>query len=195
MTETDEASPNAIGREIDIVALGRRALAVVAADPLVHVGACVLVVAGSLFSLTVVAGPLLVGYIRLVERALRGEPVDFVHLGLGFEKPAAAFLAWLVFVLAVFVLLLAFVLPGLCLAMCWMFAFWFVALRGSLAAESLKKAWGLTQAHPGVILLIALVVVLVNLVGVLTIVGGLFSVPISLTFMTLCFQELTQDTA
>src|ERR1700744_4015100 len=108
MTESGEASPNAIGpdrgpsslerssRDIDIVALARRAIALVAADPLVHVGAGVLLVAGSLLSLTIAAGPLLVGYIRLVERARRGEPIDFVHLGLGFERPAAAFLAWLV---------------------------------------------------------------------------------------------------
>ena len=190
MANLGESHPDAIGPQIDIIALGRRAVALVAADPLVHIGAGVLLVAGSLVSLTILTAPLLVGYIRMVRRALASEPIDFQHLGLGFDRPVAAILAWLVYGLGVLVLMVAFVLPGVLLAIACMFAFWYIALTDDLAAQSLKDALALTRRAPGVVLVIALVTVLVNLVGLLTFVGVLVTVPLTLTFLTLCFNAL-----
>ncbi len=190
MANLGETRSDAIEPNVDIVALGRKAIGLVLADPMVHIGAGLLLVAGSLLSLTILTGPLLVGYIRMVRRALAGEPIDFQHLGLGFDRPAAAILAWLVYALSVSILLVAFVLPGLLLAIACMFAFWYLALTDTLAAQSLKNAWNLTRRAPGVVLVIALVVMLVNVVGVATFVGGLLTVPLSLVFLTLCFREL-----
>ncbi len=190
MANLGESHPNAIGPHVDIIALGRRAIALVLADPLVHVGAGVLLVAGSMVSLTILTAPLLIGYIRLVRRAQAGESIDFQHLGLGFERPVAAILAWLVYLLAILVLMVAFVLPGVLLAIACMFAFWYLALTDDLAAQSLKNALALTLRAPGIVLVVALVTVLVNLLGLITFVGGLVTVPVSLTFLTLCFREL-----
>jgi hypothetical protein len=131
----------------------------------------------------------------MVRLAIAGEPIDFQHLGLGFAKPWAPLLSWLVYALSVLLLLCAFVLPGLFLAVAWMFAFWYVALGDCLASEGLKRAWALTRRAPGLTLVIALAVVLVNLIGVLTLVGGLFTVPVSLVFLTLCFRELEPQSA
>lgn len=190
MADLGESPPPAIEHHVDIIDLGRRAVALVMADPLVHVGAGVLLVAGSVVSLTFLTGPLLVGYIRMVRLAVAGEPIDFQHLGLGFEKPTGPVLAWVVYAVSVLLLLAAFVLPGLFLAVAWMFAFWYLALTDALASESLKRAWALTRRAPGVVLVIALAVVLANIVGLLTLVGGLITVPVSLAFLTLCFREL-----
>jgi hypothetical protein len=190
MANLGESHPDAIGPDVDIVALGRRAVSLVLADPLVHIGAGVLLVAGSLISLTILTAPLLIGYIRLVRRALAGEPIDFQHLSLGFDRPTAAILAWLVYALGVLILMVAFVLPGVLLAIACMFAFWYLALTDDLAAQSLKNALALTRRAPGVVLVVALVAVLVNLVGLLTFVGGLITVPLTLTFLTLCFRAL-----
>ncbi|MEZ0314802.1 MAG: hypothetical protein ACAI38_23775 [Myxococcota bacterium] len=190
MANLGENQPGAIGTHVDIVALGRRAISLVLSDPLVHIGAGVLLVAGSVVSLTILTAPLLIGYIRMVRRALAGEPIDFQHLGLGFDRPAAAILAWLVYGLGVLILMVAFVLPGVLLAIACMFAFWYLALTDDLAAQSLKNALALTRRAPGVVLVVALVAVLVNLVGLLTFVGALITVPLTLTFLTLCFNAL-----
>ena len=160
------------------------------ADPLVFVGAGALLWAASLLTATILTGPLLVGFLRLNERHLRGEPIDFVHLGLGFRNVSAPLLGWLVYVIAVILWMCAFVLPGLFVAIAWMFAFWFIARDDCLASDGLKRSWKVFARAPGACVLVALTVILVNLVGMLTIVGIFVSVPVSLVFMTLCFHGL-----
>lgn len=188
MTDVTQSNPPAV----DLVDTARRAVQVVFADPLVFIGAGVLLWAGSLTTATILTGPLLVGFLRMTERHLRGEAIDFVHLGLGFRNVSAPLLGWLVYVLASTVLLTVFVLPGLFVAIAWMFAFWFIARDDVLASDGLKRAWKMFSAHPGTCVLIALAVILANLFGVLTIVGIFISVPVSLVFMTLCFHGLTR---
>ncbi|MBC7792681.1 MAG: hypothetical protein H7Z43_03150 [Clostridia bacterium] len=189
MTETPESKPQPT---VDLIAAGQEAVSIVFADPLVFVGAGVLFSAGTLLSSTILGGPLLVGFLRMTEKSLNGKTIDFADLGLGFQKVSGPMLAWLVYVLAVTVCLTAFVLPGLFIAIAWMFAFWFIARDDCLSSDSIKHAWRLFAKAPGACVVIALTVVLVNIVGALTIVGILVSVPVSLVFMTLCFHGLTR---
>lgn len=180
------------GPTVDLVAVAREALRTVMADPLVFVGAGVLLWAGSFLTASILTGPLLVGFVRLTERHRAGKPIDFVHLGLGFKNASAPILGWLVYVLAVALWLAVFVLPGLFVGIAWMFAFWFMACDDVLASDGLKRSWKLFANAPGTCVIIALTVILTNLIGSLTIVGILLSVPVSLVFMTLCFHGLTQ---
>lgn len=175
---------------LDLEALARRSWRLFAADPIVHLGACAVVLVGSAVSLSLLSGPLVAGYIRLVAKAERGEPVDITDVSSGFERFAPPFFTWAVYAVGVTIGLALFVLPGVLLAVAWAFALWFVALRGELAAPALKRSWALTRREPSNVLLVALLVVLASFIGSLFVIGVFFTAPLSFIFMTFAFQEL-----
>lgn len=160
--------------------------------PLEHLMAGLIVVALSVVTLGLLAGPLLVGHIRMVERQQRGEPLRVEDVFSGFRDFAPAFVTNLIFLVGVILGSLVLVLPGLFVTVAWGFALWFVALRGNSSGEALRASWELLKAQASSVVLVLLLAVAANAIASGVLIATLLTAPLSTIFCTLAFQELVQ---
>jgi hypothetical protein len=98
---------------------------------------------------------------------------------------------WILFVLAVFVGLLLFIVPGVIAAIGLCFAPYLVVDRARGPVEALKESWDLTKGHKWQLFLLGLALVGLNLLGMLALVVGLLvSGPVSWLAMTHAYRTL-----
>ena len=177
---------------LDISALAKRSWAMFQERPVEHLVAGLLVVTLSALSLGLLAGPLLVGHIRMVEGQERGEPIRIEDVFAGFRNFAPAFVTNLIVLVCVMLGLMVLVLPGLFIATAWGFALWFVALRRVSSGEALRASWELLKAQPSSVVLVLLLVGAVNAIAGSVLLATLLSAPLSSIFCTLAFQQLVR---
>jgi len=148
-------------------------------------------IVGGVLTLGFAMAPLMVGYIRMLDRASRDETVDVSEVLDGMPTFVPAFLVALITTSAVVIGSIFVVLPGVVVAVVWCFALWFVALAEQAAWPSLRSSWSLVRHNLGNVLLLLLAIALANFIGSLLIVGILVTGPITLLVTTLAFRELS----
>jgi hypothetical protein len=180
----------AFSRELDLADLVRRSWDLFAKKPLENILCTAVVLALSGLTLGLLAAPLHVTYVRVIDRQRRGEPVAveqlFAFEGTGFTAFATAVLMALG-IAAGFCFL---VLPGLVLALGWFYALWFVALTGQPAMESMAAAWRLFRGNVGSVLVVVLVLLVLSSAGAAALLGWLITFPLGMIFATLAFTDL-----
>jgi uncharacterized membrane protein len=201
MTQTNQESPNQepVLSEpvkpatplIDVASLFKRSWTLFAAKPIEHIVSSLIVSALSVVSLGVLAGPLFVGQIRLVDKQERGDPVKIEDVFGGFDAFAPACLTGLIVTITVALGLICLALPGIFVAAAWGFSLWFVALRGASASDALPASWQLLKSQTGSVVIVSLLLLVTNLLAAKSLLGVLLSVPLSTIFGTLAFKELT----
>jgi len=144
---------------------------------------------GGAITLGICLGPLLVGYLRIIDRQARGEAVELHQVLDGMASFAPAFLTWFLLT-AAFVIGSALVLPGVVVAFVWAYALWFVALRNLAPTEALRASFRLARAHVGPVLLLLLAAAALNFLGAVVVVGVLVTLPLALILLTLGFAAL-----
>ncbi len=189
MTSAQTETPSA---ELDLVALVKRSWSLFAARPLLHVLAALIVMLGGALTLGIALGPLLVGYLRLIDRQARGEEVLLGEVLDGLTHFAPAFVTWLIVTGAVIVASALVVLPGVVVAFVWAYALWFVAIKELKPTEALRASFALARQHVGPLLLVLLATVALNFVGGLIAIGVLVTAPLGLILMTLSFTTLAK---
>ena len=160
--------------------------------PIEHIGAAFLVGVLSLVTLGILSGPLTVGYIRMIERQRRGEPIAIGQVFEGFEVFGSSFVTVLAYAVGVALASLLLIIPGLFLLVAWGFALWFVALEGYGASEALGASWQLLKSHAGSVVVLLLLAIVINALGSSVLLATLLTAPFGMIFMTLGFRELTQ---
>lgn len=188
MNTAANASMNA--GPIDIVAVARRAYATFAARPITHVAAAAIVVGASVLTVGVLAGPLTVGYLLLIDAQLDGGDVRLDQLWGGFELFSSALITWLLLTGATLTASVFVVLPGLVVALLGGFSFWFVAHRQASPIVALKASWSLTRRHLGSVLLLLVVAVGLNFLGLLVVIGPLITLPLATIMASITFRQL-----
>jgi hypothetical protein len=158
--------------------------------PGLYVAGALLVFVGSVLTVGIASAPLLVGYVRLVDRVRRGEPGEAKETLDGLASFSPAFITCLIQTLAIALGATLVVLPGLVIACATAYALWFVALHDLEPLPAIGASWDLARRNAPSLLLILLLSVALNLVGALTVVGLLASLPLSLILMTLGFHQL-----
>jgi len=145
---------------------------------------------GMVFSLGILAGPLTVGFIMFVDGYdARMRPSPAV-LKPGFDRFAGSFFAAFLQALGSIVGGFLMVLPGVIFCFLSWFALHFVALADKEGADALVASWELVRRNASTILLMIIGMAIINCLGLLTIVGVFFTIPLSLTYATLVFRRL-----
>jgi uncharacterized membrane protein len=160
-----------------------------------------------------VLGPLLVGYLQVIDRLLKGQPAEFEDLFAGFQDYGRTVVAGIILVAffvaagAVTVILnfvLGFVpcigtLIGVVLALALSvaagaFTFFYipvVALTNAAPGEAASRCVGYTMANPQQTAILALVNTALILVGTLACgVGTLVTMPMAFVVQAIAYREL-----
>ena len=177
---------------IDIVPLFRQSWDLFVQKPVEHiVGALVVALLGSL-TCGLLLGPLLVGYIRMVDKQRCGQAIAINDVFGGFDVLGASLLTAVIFTIAAAIGFALLVIPGLFIMAAWGFAMWFVALRGAGVGSSLGAAWELCKRRSGPVVLVLLIAAILNGLGAMVGFGNLLTAPLGTIFLTLSFLKLTE---
>jgi hypothetical protein len=177
---------------IDLTQTLSRSWATFARRPGTHLAAFVIVLGGGLLTLGLAGAPLLVGYLRMIERLRRDEPAEVGDVLEGLSSFAPAFVAGAVTTAAVVAGSVLIVLPGVVVAVVWSYGLWFVALEGQGGVQALASSWRLARRQASSLVLLLLAAAGLNLLGALVVVGVLVTGPLALIFLTHGFRELTE---
>lgn len=163
-------------------------------NPLTHVVAWVLVSAVGSISVGLLAGPMLVGYMRMIEREDRGEKAQIGDVFRGFDDLVPALVAGLISFL---VLSLGFALcfiPGLLIMALPVVALYLVAHGEQDGVAAFNRAWSTVTKNLGSAFWCALVLGIVGGLGALLCwVGVLVTAPVSMIASYYMARQLLGD--
>jgi hypothetical protein len=189
MTSTTGSAPRPT--PFDLKELFKASWDLFAAKPIEHIVAAAVIYVVGILTLGIMLGPLLVAYIRMIERQRRGEPIEPGQLfeldGLGMTAFATALLVGWAFVCG----LVVFVLPGLLALLAWGFSFWFIAVdrQGTIAA--MASSWRLLNRHTGNVVVVWVILLVLESAGFGSLIlGCVITLPLATLFATVAFSEL-----
>jgi hypothetical protein len=175
---------------LDLKSLFRRTWELFAAAPLDHLVAAVIVLLGSVLTVGILFGPLVVAYVRLIERQRQGQPVTAKSLfDLGdrmFPAIVTAVIVCLSFLLGV----VLFVLPALLVVLAWGYGFWFVALDNKPPLLALRASRQLCKSAFSSIVTVWIIVLLLMAAGVASMAGVIVTLPLTAIFATVARTEI-----
>jgi hypothetical protein len=187
MSTAADPLPHAEPNISDILA---RAWKLFTDKPAEHIITGLLVSVLGAMTLGILFGPLLVAYIRMIDRQRQGETININEVFSGFDAFVPSFLVTLVIGICAFFGMLMLVLPGILVLLIWSFALWYVALRGESTVGALSASWSLCKAHVGPVLVVFLTFMVLNAAGSAVLFGALFTFPFALIVHTIAFRDL-----
>jgi uncharacterized membrane protein len=158
-----------------------------------HVLVGAIVALAAVLTLGVAAAPLLIGYIRLIDRQIDGERPDVAELFVSMQAPGPAIVLYTIGLIACALAASLFVLPGLALALMWSLSPWYLALAEHQPMAALDASWKQVRRDPGLVLLVSALVAALNTVGILLIVGVVVTLPIGVIIGTLFYRAIRSD--
>ncbi|MGD9774353.1 hypothetical protein [Diaphorobacter sp.] len=159
-----------------------------------HVVCTALVMVVSGISGGLLAGPMLVGYMRMIEREGRGEAVQIGDVFRGFDDFVPAFVAWLISSLVLSVGFFLCVIPGLLIMALPSVALYLVARGERDGVAAFNQAWRTVTQNLGSAFVCALVLGIVGSLGFLLCwVGALLTLPISVIGSYYMARQLLGD--
>jgi uncharacterized membrane protein len=129
-------------------------------------------------TIVLLAPPLAVGFIRFNAKCVRGQPATLGDFFSGFDLFGTSILTYILMVLLVLVGTLLCILPGIYLAISYIFAWNLMAERRGTAWECLEMSRQAVTAHWGWALLLLVVASLLAYAGLIAcIIGVLVTMP------------------
>jgi len=159
-------------------------------DVVLYVVATLLVFVISALSLGLCAGPMFVGFIKLVRKRMRGEEGTATDVFDGFSEFGASLIAMILIGVGVIIGSMLLVLPGVIFAFITAFTFHAIALDGDGATAAIGKSYTLIKENLAPSLVLLLIVAVLNAIGGSIIFGSLLATPFSLIVMTFAYQRL-----
>ena len=159
-------------------------------DVVLYVIASLLVLVISAVSLGVCAGPMVVGFIQLVNKRIRGEAGTATDVFDGFSEFGASLIAMILIALGVFVGVLLLVIPGVIFAFVTGFTFHAIALDGLGATDAIGRSYSLIKENLAPCFVLLIIVAVLNAIGGSIIFGSLLATPFSLIVMTFAYLRL-----
>lgn len=96
--------------------------------------------------------------------------------------------------LGVLIGLVLLVVPGVMLALGWMFASYLIVDKSRRPFEAIKESWNLTKGHKWQLLLLVVTIIGLNILGLLAlIVGLLVTIPISMLAIVHAYRTLEKN--
>jgi uncharacterized membrane protein len=163
-------------------------------DPLLYILASLVVAVLGVVSLSVLLGPLTVGFILIVQRRRRGQPAQVSDLFDGLSQFVSAFIAFVLIVIAAFIGCLLLVVPGLLVLYVSCFAFHELTYRKTGAVEALQGSFRIIKRSALHALLLLVGVAALNALGSAVVFGTLLTAPFGLLMMSVAYEKLTGQT-
>ena len=161
-------------------------------DPVTHIVASLLIgiVGGVSFGL--LTGPMMVGYMRMIQREEAGTKAEIADVFKGFDDFVPALLAVLVSSIIVGIGFMLCVLPGLLIMALVPTAAYLVAVGEKDGINAIQRAWAVVKANLLSAFLCSLVLVIVGSVGgLLCGIGMILTLPIAFIGMYHMAKQLT----
>ena len=154
-------------------------------DVVLYVIASLLVLVVSAVSLGLLSGPMVVGFIKLVDKRIRGEAGTATDVFDGFSHFGASFIATILIAIGVFVGFLLLVVPGLIFAIATAFTFQAIALDDAGATAAMGQSYTLIKENLAPCVVLLVIVIVLSAIGGSVIFGSLLTTPFCLILMTL----------
>jgi uncharacterized membrane protein len=143
-------------------------------NPLAHILAVVLIGAVGGVSAGILSGPMLVGYMRMIQKEERGEAVEFTDVFKGFDDFVPALLAVLLSSLIVSIGFMLCFLPGLLIIGLVPTAAYLVAVGEKDGINAIKRAFEAVKANLLGTVICSLVLSIVGSLGAILCGVGIF---------------------
>lgn len=131
------------------------------------------------------------GYLKNVFQALDGNEPQFSAYGVQARKILTYFVANFIYIIAVFIGIALFVIPGIYLMIRLQFFTAAIVEEDAGIIESLKRSWEITKREAGKLFLLGLIYFLILLVGIiLCIVGLFFAIPVTVAMSCCVYRKL-----
>ncbi len=163
-------------------------------DLVLYVVASLLVFVISAVSLGLCAGPMIVGFIKLVRKRMHGETATATDVFDGFSEFGASLVAMILIGLGVLIGSMLLIVPGVLFAFITAFTFHAIALDGMGATAAIGQSYNVIKENLAPSFALLLIVAVLNAIGGSIIFGSLLTTPFSLIVMTFAYQRL-QGTA
>ena len=159
-------------------------------DLVLYLVATLLVFVISAVTLGICAGPMIVGFIQLVRKRMRGQDATATDVFDGFSEFGASLIAMILIGLGVFIGSMLLVLPGVIFGFITAFTFHAIALDGLGATTAIGQSFTLIKENLAPSFALLLIVAVLNAIGGSIIFGSLLTTPFSLIVMTIAYQRL-----
>jgi len=147
-----------------------------------YIGGCVQLIIG---------GAIMVGIWRALLGMIGGRKPDVGMMFQGFDRFGDAFLAGLISGILIGLGFVCLVVPGIILAIMWMFTYPVIAETGLGFWEAMRESSRLTEGYRWRLFLLALACGLIAILGVLVFCLGLFvALPVNFTALALAYRFL-----
>lgn len=170
--------------------IARESWALFQKEALVFVLGTAVVLLLSAVSLGVLLGPLAVGFLDLVAKALRGEPVQVGDVFNRFDAFASSLIALLIVGVAVCVGTLLFVVPGLIAGLFSGFTLHAIAYEGLQAVPAIKRSAQMVRDNLVNSLVLFLLIAVAQSLGGSVVFGVLLTTPLSLIASAIAYRRL-----
>lgn len=136
-------------------------------------------------------GPVMGSYFHMARLASKGQQIEIPDFFRGFDKSGALISLSLFIFLAVFLGLLLLIIPGIYLAVCYVFSHLFVWFYDKSPTEAMRLSRKCVSGNFGQILLLFLILAGINLLGLLALgVGILLTMPFSFCVVYAAFDDI-----
>jgi len=141
----------------------------------------------------IIGGPIMVGVWRAVLGVVAGRKPTVGMMFEGFDRFGDACLGYLVIGLLTILGLICFIVPGIILAVMWMFTYAVIGESSLGFWEAMRESARLTEGYRWRLLLLLRACMLVTLLGLLVLcVGVFFALPVNLTALALAYRFLQE---
>lgn len=136
-------------------------------------------------------GPVMASYFHLAHLASKGQQIEITDFFRGFDKAGSLIKLSLLMCLLVFLGLLVLILPGIYLAVSYVFSHLFVWSYDRSPSEAIRLSRLTVSGNFGQILLLFLILAGINLLGILALgVGILLTMPFSFCVVYAAFDDI-----
>lgn len=136
-------------------------------------------------------GPAMASYFHLAHLASKGQQIEISDFFRGFDKAGSLIKLSLVICLLVFLGLLVLILPGVYLAVSYVFSHLFVWFYDRSPSEAIRLSRLAVSGNFGQVLLLFLILAGINLLGILALgVGILLTMPFSFCVVYAAFDDI-----
>lgn len=144
-------------------------------------------------TLGILAAPLGVGMVMMIQRKIAGDPsVSVGDVFKGLSKLVPALLASIVIFIGAFIGTLLLVLPGLFVVFTTAYTFHVMAYEDAGMVESIKRSVRLTLDNALFVLLILVIAGVINAIGSAVFIGALITAPYTAVMLTVAYEEMVK---
>ncbi len=181
-------------RHLDIGACISAAISGLKNDPLTHIVCTLIIGIASNLSFGILAGPLMVGYMRMLKKTEQGQKAEIGDLFKGFDDFVPALVAMLLGGIAVTIGMMFCFIPGLLIAPLVPVSLYLVAIGEKDGVNALKRAWELIKGHLiGAAICVIVLMLIASLGVILCFIGIFLTLPIAYLGMYEMSKQLNGD--